>query len=71
MLIKLHFYEDGKIVWINLQNVCSIFDESRHGYEQRTCIQMSGGVDCYYYVRESLDEIFDILSGGNDENKAE
>lgn len=57
MWIKLHLYQSGDEVAVQIQNICSVFPDQRKHYNGVTCIQFIGSEENYIQVKETVDEI--------------
>lgn len=62
MWIKVHFYKTGDEIAVQTQNICVIFPDQRKQYKGATCIQFSGEETNYILVKETIDEIWRMIT---------
>lgn len=62
MWIKLHFYRSGDEIAVQTQNICFICPDQRKQNDGVTCVQFNGAEENYVQVKETIDEIWRMIT---------
>lgn len=62
MWIRLHFSQSDDEIAVQTQNICAIYPDQRKQYNGVTCIQFCGDETNYLLVKETIDEIWRMIT---------